>query len=108
MLTPGDLARMRSDLAQIIGDNDVAIVLRRGALTLAAQTARVERSGGGQAGWRASGNTQEARGRIVLAGSLTFDVQKDDRFTWDGQLYRVSFVRPNQQMGIQAEAELVQ
>src|SRR5688572_1659088 len=108
MLTADDFARMRADMAEIIGDNQASIVIRRGSETLAAQTVRVERAGRALGRRVQSGNSEETRGNIIVGGAVGLDIQKDDRFTHNGQAYRVTFVRPNTQMGVQAEAELMQ
>ncbi len=111
MLTPADIAKMEADVAGLIDDNSVSIVLRRDvngvSTTLDAQTVRVERtrSRGRQMN---SNGSEEARGQIVVVGDTTLDIQKDDRFTLTGRLYRVTFIRPNTQICVQAEAELSQ
>ena len=45
---------------------------------------------------------------VVILGDTTLDMAKEDRFTWQGDLYRVKFVRPNRQVCTQAEAEVIQ
>ncbi len=111
MLTAADLAKMKADVAALIGDNDVSLVLRRDVsgttTTLAAQTVRVERTR--SRGRQMNGEkSEEARAQIVVVGDTTLDIQKDDRFTLNGRLYRVTFIRPNTQISVQAEAELSQ
>lgn len=108
MLTTADLARMRADLTEIIADRSESVVLRRGATTLPAQTVRVERANSRYSRKQNSASGEETRVDIVVVGEITFDVQKDDRFTIDGAAYRVVSVRPNDMMGIQAEANMVQ
>ncbi len=107
MLTAADLAQMQADLAEIVADRSVSVIVRRGATTLPAQTVRVERTG--RLGRKQnSADGEETRIDIVILGSTTLDVQKDDRITVDGVLYRVAAVRPNGAAGIQAEAERVE
>lgn len=108
MLTAADFARQQADMAEIIGDNETSIVIRRGTTTLAAQTVRIERAGRALGRRVQSGQAEETRGNIIVGGEVGLDIQKDDRFTYNEQLYRVTFVRPNTQMGVQAEAELSQ
>jgi hypothetical protein len=44
-----------------------------------------------------------------VAGGVDFDVQPGDRFTdGSGVLYRVTFVRPNRDAAMTAEAEAVE
>lgn len=99
---------MRADLSEIVADNSASVVLRRGATTLPAQTVRVERANSRYSRMQNSASGEETRIDIVVVGGITFDVQKDDRFTIDGTAYRVVSVRPNDMMGIQAEANMVQ
>jgi hypothetical protein len=61
------------------------------------QGERVPRAGG-----------REWRGGVMVVGAPTLDVAVDDRFTLEGSLYKVTFVRPNRDTGTQAEANLVQ
>lgn len=107
LLTAADIARMKADIASVMGDNETSIVIRRGSTTLAAQTARVERTKS-RSRQMNSEKSEEVRGQIVVMGDTTLDIQKDDRFTYGGNLYRVLFVRPNTQINVQAEAELVE
>jgi hypothetical protein len=106
MLTSGDLTQMQSDRLSIIEDNEVSIVIRRGNSTLSAQTVRIAKTGSGRELDTLGG--QESRGSVIVVGDTSFDVQPDDRFTSDGILYRVTFVRPNELAGVVAEAEAVQ
>ena len=106
MLSAADLARMQADLQEVIGDNEVSIIIRRNSTTLPAQTVRVERRAGFV---RKEGDqTAETRGKIFVAGGLDLDIALEDRFNVDGRLYKVTFVRPNTQMGVMADAELIQ
>lgn len=111
MLNPSDLTRMAADLAEIVSDNPVTITIRRGqrpAVTLPPQTVRIETGRRGRSQRWQGQESEESRGTIVVVGDKTLDIQKDDTFTVNGQLHRVLFVSPNEQMGIQAEAELIQ
>lgn len=107
MLSAADWTAMTADLAAVRGDNPLSIVIRRGATTLTAQTVRLARAGG--SGQRAQGAaSQEARGRVLVAGPPTLNIQPDDRFNdAQGVLYRVVLVRPNRRASTVAEAELV-
>jgi hypothetical protein len=107
MLSAADWAAMAADLVAVRGDNAVSITIRRGAATVAAQTVRVARltSVGNASGGNRS---EEYRGRVVILGGTTLDIQVQDRFTLSGVLYRVTIVRPNRRAGVMAEAELVE
>jgi len=108
MLNSGDFDQMQADLAEIIEDNSASIVLRRGSTTIPAQTVRIEQIGRQRSRRLENNSAEESRTQIIVAGDITLDIQKDDTFTLNGQLLRVAFIRPNTQMGVQAEAELVQ
>lgn len=107
MLSTADWTAMAADLAAVRGDNAVSITLRRGATTVAAQSVRIARitSRGASVG---GNRTEEYRARVVILGSTSFDVQVEDRFTYDSILYRVVMVRPNQRAAVVAEAEMVE
>jgi len=108
MITSADRAVMQANRAEIIGDNDASVVIRRGSTTLAAQTVRIARikSAGGE---RSGQQAEESRGRVIVVGDLTFDVVVGDRMNdGSGNLYRVVLVRPTQVIGIVAEAEVVE
>ena len=108
MLSAADWTAMTADLAAVRGDNPLSIVIRRGTSTLAAQTVRIARQGA--SGQQAQGQwTEEGRGRVLVAGPPTLDIQPEDRFNdGSGALYRVVVVRPNRRASTVAEAELVQ
>jgi len=108
MLTDADWTRIANDLAELRQDNETIITIRRGSTTLAAQTARIARQGS-VAGVKDSEGGQTVRGRVVVLGSTTFDVQPGDRFNdANGTLYQVVFVRPNRRAAVIAEAEAVE
>lgn len=110
MLSAADWAAMQADLLAVRGDNAVSITIRRGATTLAAQTVRIARLGGAQTAASAgSARAQEARGRVVVMGATTLDIQPGDRFNdAAGELYQVVLVRPNRRAAVMAEAEIIE
>ena len=104
MLNPFDLEQMQADLETIRNDNPVSIVLRRGKVTLAAQTVRITR---GRPGRASSGtNTSEARADALIVGAVDLDIARGDRFNANGVLFEVTFVRPDLRAGVIAEATL--
>lgn len=107
MIGADDLAQMQADLLAVRGDNAESVILRRGSLTVAAQTMRIARMGG-QGQNRESATAGEQRGRVVILGATTLDIQVDDRLTVDDVLYRVTFVRPNRTAATMAEAEQIE
>lgn len=108
LITDDDIAQMIDDFAAIREDREESIVIRRSDEPLAAQSVRIERLGGSGLE-KDSAGAQEVRGRVIVLGSTTFDVQVGDRFNdSNGILYQVAFVRPNQIAGVMAEAEAVE
>lgn len=103
-----DWTELAADLAQVVADNSQSITIRRSGSTLAAQTVRLARLGT-QGQVRNGEGTQESRGRVVILGSTSLNIQPDDRFTdASGVLYRVVLVRPNRRAAVIAEAEVVE
>lgn len=107
MIGADDLTQMRADMAEVRGDNDASIVLRRGTTTVAAQTVRVARKNRGGR-FNQSGQAQESRGEVIVSGAIDLDIQVEDRFNLGGVLYRVVFVQPNRMMSTVAEATAVE
>lgn len=106
MLGSSERAQMRDMLARVRGDLEVTLVLRRGDTTLPAQQARVTRS---ETGRRVQGEgVQESRGSALVFGAAEMDIRTGDRFTLDGILYQVTFVRPNREFSTTAEVEVAQ
>jgi hypothetical protein len=106
MLNDQDRARMRADLKAIRDDRPASIVIRRGETTVAAQTVRIARIRRGLE--FLSGQGKEHRADAIAMGDTTFDVAIGDRFTDQGTLYEVIFVRPNRDAAIVAEVRAVQ
>ncbi len=106
MLNANDLAEMKASIEEVMTDHMVSILIRRGEDELPAQNVRVERARS-QSMRKEGEASEESRSRILVIGSTELDIQKDDRFNALDGLYRVTFVRPNRQVSIQAEAELI-
>lgn len=103
-----DWTQAAADLAAVRGDNAQSLVLRRGATTLTAQSARIARLGGAGSE-RQDGQTRASYSRVVVLFGTTGNVQVGDRFNdGAGVLYEVVFVRPNRRAAVVAEAEAVQ
>ncbi len=110
LLGAGDFTDMMADIAEVISDHPQSIVLRRGdnpTVELAAQTVRIERKRTGSRQVE-SPNSEETRASIVIIGDTSLDIQIGDRFNAFGNLCRVRFVSPNQQIDTQAEADIIQ
>ncbi len=107
-MNAAELAQIKADIQAVIDDNPQAIAFKRGATTLAAQTVRVERAGssaqtpGNEAG-------ESGRGKLVILGAVGLNVQKDDTFVDASGMYcKVTLVRINKQVCVQAEAEVME
>jgi hypothetical protein len=97
----------REQLRTVRGENEQSIVIRRGETPLAAQDMRVEMAGG-RASRLQSAAAQEARQAAFVLMEYDADVEKDDRFNWNGLLLRVIFVQPNRLAATIAEAVVVE
>ncbi len=107
LLNASDIAAMQADLLAVRDDNDVNIVIRRGATTLGAQSVRVARAG--TIATRADGgNAEQWTQRVVVLGAVGLDIATGDRFNAGGRLYEVDFVRPNRVAATMAEARVIQ
>lgn len=82
------LERARTLAARAFGES---VVLRRGATALAAQNCQIMNINGRS---RRSDESTLAVATPELHGSSQMDVAEGDRFTLDGTVYEVIFVRP--------------
>lgn len=106
-LTAADLSAMAADVAAIIAEWPQSIAIRRRDETLPAQTVRIARTGG-RGNQSDSDAAAQAQAPITVIGTADLDIATGDRFTVDGQLYRVLGVHPDNRAFTQAAAELVQ
>lgn len=107
LLTDTDRAAMRADLLAVRDDNPVNIALRRGATTLAPQTVRIAKMQS-QSQRKGADGIVHSEQRVIVHGALTLNVQLGDRFTVDGDLHEVDFIRPNRVAAIVAEARVIE
>lgn len=107
MLQDDDYAQMRNDLDDLIGEARQTLTLRRGDTTLPTQSGRIVRAGSRAQAVRNNGSGA-ARQVMLVYGPAELDIQRGDRFTLNGQLYEISYVRPSRLAGTVAEAEAVQ
>lgn len=103
-----DWQRMAADLAEMRAQNPTPITIRRGGVTLPAQTVRLARLGNAAAQVADAGALGASLAQVLVSGPPALDVQPGDRFTVAGNLYEVLLVRPNRRAGTQAEAKLLQ
>lgn len=105
MLTDSDWTQIAVDLAAIRGDNETALQLRRAEFTLPAQAARIAgrssaaRTGGTQ-------TTESVRQIVTVLFAAGADVQPQDRFTHNGQMYRIVGIRANTRAAVTCDAEM--
>lgn len=99
---------MSVDFQAIRDHNPVSIVIRRGSSTLTAQTVRLARMGANAATRKDAGGIEQSEQRIVILGAVALDIELGDRFTTDGDLYEVDFIRPNRRAARIAEARIIQ
>ena len=83
LIGSSDLDKMRADAAAIRRDNEETITIRRGSDTLDPQPVRIVRLSA-QSISRDSEGGEEVRGRVIVTGDVTFDVQPVDRFNDSG------------------------
>ena len=108
MLNSADWASMAADLILVRSDNTVSITLRRGSSTLTAQDVRIARMGQNSATRKDAGGVEQSEQRVVILGAVDMNVKLGDRFTVDGDLYEVDFIRPNRRAAIVAEARVIE
>ena len=105
LLNSADIADIANQITNVRDTRSVSVVFRRAGVDLPAQTVRVERTSSYSD--PESDGAEERRGDIVLNGVNTLDVEIDDKFIIDGNLYRVRFIHPNRQMHTQVDCEMV-
>jgi hypothetical protein len=104
-----DRATVRTgDVTREIADDLVSIVVLRGATSLAAQSVRLLIPGAQGAELTSAGG-EEARADLIVLGTSSLNIQRDDRFLVGTQLYRVIYVAPEQpSSGERKEAGAIQ
>lgn len=99
--------QMANDLRAVRAENGQDIAIRRGEDELTAQPMRVEMAGG-RATQLQSAAAREARLPAYALMEPDADIQKDDRFNWNGLLFRVVFIQPNRLAATIAELVVVE
>jgi hypothetical protein len=107
LLSAHELSLMKGDVELLIATHSTSLVLRRQGSSHPAQTAAVinRRQTGKQV---TSAGGQEMRQQVLVLGAVDLDIQRDDTFTVNGQLFRVIQVKPTYDICIQATAEAVE
>ena len=96
------------DVTQEIADDPTSITVMRGSDDLDAQTVRLlQPTGSGRE--QVSVGGEEAKADLIVLGTSSLDIQRDDRFFVGTQLYKVIYVGPAQpSSGERIEAKAIQ
>jgi hypothetical protein len=106
LLSEAEIEAMQADVELVISANPTSVALRRGDADIDAQDVLL-------ASAKSSGREvrsdvgEEMRQRVLILGTVSLDIARDDRFNVGGRLYRVTKVKPDYPTCIQAEAEAV-
>ena len=106
-----DLATGRTgDVTREIADDPTSIVVMRGSEDLDAQTVRLlQPTRAAISREQASVGGEEAKADLIVLGTSSLDIQRDDRFFVGTQLYKVIYVGPAQpSSGERIEAKAIQ
>lgn len=95
-----------ADMRAIRADNEQSIAIRRGDSTLSAQAMRVEMAGMRAQRLMSDAARQSTQAAYVL-GEPDMNIAPEDRFNWNGILFRVVFIQPNRLACTIAEAVVV-
>jgi hypothetical protein len=101
--------QIAADAGRLIAENPTAITIRRGSITLAAQTVRLEMAGRRSPADPRSDGGSQVENEMTILGDADLDIQRLDRFNdGSGVLYEVTFVHPNRLACVQARARVVE
>jgi len=104
--TAGVAAARVIDTTQEIADDSTSIVVVRAGVSQAAQTVRLVQPERGSK--QASEGGSAAVADVIVLGSASLNVQREDTFVVSGSLYRVVYVAPLQNNRKEAHAVQVQ
>lgn len=97
----------QADMRAIRADNEVSVALRRDAITLSAQSMRIEYAG--TRGFRLQSDAaRSANQAVFILGEPDMNIAIDDRLNYGGVLFRVVFIQPNRLACTIAEAVAVE
>jgi hypothetical protein len=105
ILTDEDIAQMRAEQLAIRDDNPSQITIRRGTLTLAAQTVRVAHVGGAAGYKQDSGPAESHRTEVTILGATDLDIAVKDTFVLNGGKFVVTWIRLDRRIATFARAE---
>lgn len=107
-MNAGLVAQIQAGFAAVLADNAVSVVIRRGGVSLAAQTVRIAPGSNAAPHTQDTGSLQAVNRGVVIAGAPTLDIQPQDRFTHSGLLYEIEHVLPDRRFTTQALGRVVQ
>jgi hypothetical protein len=105
LLTDRTKARLRAVVERL---PQVDVALRRGNTTLAAQQFYLAPIPSKATAQNRSDGGERQRGDMAMYGAIDADVQRGDRWTYQGTLFRVMFISPDRSVFTQVELEAVQ
>lgn len=99
--------QIAKDLRAVRAENEISVVIRRGATSLAAQDMRIEIAG--TRSWRLQSDAaRQADNAVFILGEPDMDIAIKDRLNYGGVLFEVVFVQPNRLAATIAEAVAVE
>ncbi len=102
-----DWTQAAADMRAIRAENEVSLVIRRGATSLTTQSMRIEYAG--SRGFRLQSDAaRQSSQAVFILGEPDMDIAVEDRLTYGGVLFQVVFVQPNRLACTIAEAVAVQ
>lgn len=102
-----DWTQAAADMRAIRAENEVSLVIRRGATSLTTQSMRIEYAG--SRGFRLQSDAaRQASQAVFILGEPDMNIAVDDRLTYGGVLFQIVFVQPNRLACTIAEAVAVQ
>lgn len=102
-----DWSSIADDMRKIRAENEVSLVIRRGASSLTAQAMRIELAGG--RGFKLQSDAaRAAQTAMFVLGEPDMNIAVDDRLTYQGILLQVVFIQPNRLAFTIAEAVAVE
>lgn len=101
-------AAIRAAMQEVVAHNPAQVAIRRGGASLPAQTVRIAPANNAMPHPIDGGGLQAVKRGVVISGAVGLDIQPQDRFTYQGQLYEVDQVLPDRRFVTLAYGKLVQ
>lgn len=102
-----DDAELRSDLDEIRTEREISITVYRLGIPLSPQPVRVAKMTN-NAVKEENDDATDSHMKIVILGTASTDIQAQDEFGYESELYRVTAVRPHRSIVVRAEAERIE